>query len=71
MIGVIMDKYIDLENTLIDVLGYKVLYDNIACYFGIEKMQKALERTKINTRYCVPCMIGYEQNVTLIGGKPI
>ena len=43
MIGVIMDKYIDLENTLIDVLGYKVLYDNIACYFGIEKMQKALE----------------------------
>lgn len=38
-----MDKYIDLEDTLIDVLGYKVLYDNIACYFGIEKMQKALE----------------------------
>lgn len=38
-----MDKYIDLEDTLIDALGYQVLYDNIACYFGIEKMQKALE----------------------------
>lgn len=47
MIGVIMneyiDLYIDLENMLIDVLGYKSLYNNIACYFGIEKMQKALE----------------------------
>lgn len=46
--GVIMDKYIDLEDTLIDALGYKVLYDNIACYFGIEKMQKALESVAID-----------------------
>lgn len=43
-----MDKYIDLEDTLIDALGYKVLYDNIACYFGIEKMQKALESVAID-----------------------
>lgn len=43
-----MDKYIDLEDTLIDVLGYKVLYDNISRYFGIEKMQKALESVAID-----------------------
>lgn len=48
MIGVVMDKYIDLEDTLIDVLGYKVLYDNISRYFGIEKMQKALESVAID-----------------------
>lgn len=37
------NKYVELEDMLIDVLGYKTLYDNVACYFGSDKMLKALE----------------------------
>lgn len=37
------DAYVDFENEMIEQLGYKTLYDNIACYFGSDDMMKALQ----------------------------
>lgn len=37
------ETYVDFENEMIELLGYKTLYENIACYFGSDDMMKALQ----------------------------
>ena len=37
------DAYVDFENEMIELLGYKTLYDNITYYFGSDNMMKALQ----------------------------